>query len=329
MNKFLRDLEKELKKLEVNEKEIKEILADHEEMIDAAQKEGINDEELEIKFGNPKKLAKELLEDIKITNNKKPVNLEEYISFADEKEKVFNLVEGFPVNEDEISVRFNLLFEDVILTTYKGESIQVFENKMNELKDYKIEFKNGKLVIEMNKIKNLNKSFSKNSATFVVLIPDQIKINEGFYKTVSGEMTLNEIDGKIFSCKSTSGDIQISNIKSEIVKISTVSGDIEISTMTTKECEISLVSGDINMENIHTEGFIYFSTVSGDVELSNVECEEGAFKMVSGDLDGEEFYPKKLSIYSITGDINIVNKDSQRKIIITNKKTLSGEINIS
>ena len=39
MKKFLSDLEKELQKLNVNPKEIKEILEDHKEMIEAAKEE--------------------------------------------------------------------------------------------------------------------------------------------------------------------------------------------------------------------------------------------------------------------------------------------------
>ena len=60
MKKFLKDLETELRKNKLSGAEIKEILADHEEMIQSAKNEGLTDEELEAKFGNPKKVAEEL-----------------------------------------------------------------------------------------------------------------------------------------------------------------------------------------------------------------------------------------------------------------------------
>ncbi len=60
MKKFLKDLEKELKKLHMNNKDIAEIMADHKEMLEQALYDGLTDEEIEIKFGDPEKLAKEL-----------------------------------------------------------------------------------------------------------------------------------------------------------------------------------------------------------------------------------------------------------------------------
>jgi uncharacterized membrane protein len=60
MKKFLKDLETELRKNNLSENEIKEIMADHEEMIQSAKSEGLTDEELEAKFGSPKNVAEEL-----------------------------------------------------------------------------------------------------------------------------------------------------------------------------------------------------------------------------------------------------------------------------
>ena len=57
MKIFLQNLEDELKKNNLNEEEINDIIADHSEMIESAISEGLSDEDLEQKFGNPKDLA--------------------------------------------------------------------------------------------------------------------------------------------------------------------------------------------------------------------------------------------------------------------------------
>jgi hypothetical protein len=48
---------------------------------------------------------------------------------------------------------------------------------------------------------------------------------------------------------------------------------------------------------------------------------------VSGDIDGKEFYPKMIRFKSISGDLNIKNKE-KKEIKIIKKSTLSGGINI-
>ena len=64
MKKFLKDLEKELRKIGVNEEEITEILADHVEMIEAGKSEGLNEENMNSKFGDPKNIAEEIYNEI-------------------------------------------------------------------------------------------------------------------------------------------------------------------------------------------------------------------------------------------------------------------------
>ena len=327
MNKFLIDLENELKNLKINEKDIMEILRDHEEMIDTARKEGLNDEELEKKFGNPKKLAKDLLEDIEISNEKETITFDENISFVDEKEEDFNLVKSFSDIQDKISIEINLVSDDISLKTYKGESIQIFENKVKQINDYTIEINEGKLLIKK-KIEKKIVRFSSKSANFLIFVPGHIKINNYFHKTVSGNIKINGIEVNEFICKTVSGDIKGSNLKLKVSNMSTVSGDIEMASITINESETFLVSGDLVMKNIYTQGLMYFNTVSGDVELNNVQCGQGTFVTVNGDLNGEEFYPAELSINTVNGDLNIKNADSSREIVIIKKKTLSGNIKI-
>ena len=328
MNKFLKDLEKELKKQKISTKEIKEILEDHKEMIEAAQKEGLSEEEIELKFGNPEKLAKDLYEDMASSNEKKEYNFNDVDSCVKENTKDFNLVKTFPVISEEFSVGVGLVSEDLSLTTYDGESIQVFEKNVKDIEDYVITFENNELIVKKEKKRIKVFSFSTKSAEFLVLVPKGIKITEFGYKTVSGDANVNGISAESLAIKSTSGDLELTNVEGKTLKFSSVSGDIEIQKLIGDEFGVSLVSGDLEMKQVVINGNMTFNSVSGDVELFEVECKEADFKTVSGDMEGREFYPSQVALKSVSGDIRIVNRDVLKEINVLSKKTISGDIEI-
>ena len=97
MKKFLKELEMELKMLKMNNKDIDEILEDHKEMIDAAIDEGLNETEIEEKFGNPKNVAKELSKDTKESKKSVVINVENSDSCVKDNTSKYDLVEAFPV----------------------------------------------------------------------------------------------------------------------------------------------------------------------------------------------------------------------------------------
>ena len=90
----------------INPKEIKEILADHKEMIEAAKEEGLNDDELRLKFGDPSKVATELNEDLKTSSS--DIKLDQSESIVDYDSEDYTLVETFTtvleVNEFDITL---------------------------------------------------------------------------------------------------------------------------------------------------------------------------------------------------------------------------------
>jgi len=327
MNKFLKDLEKELKRLKINDKEVKEILEDHKEMIEAAKSEGLNEEEIEVKFGNPTKLAKDIFDSAKDSTEKKENITENVNPNVNVDTSDYNLVKTFPVISDEITIEIKLVSDELKLTTYEGESIQVYENEIKEIDDYTISFENGTFsLVRGKKVKMF--SFSSRSGEFLVLVPNNVVINGFNYTTVSGDAELNGITSKDCKIKTTSGDLEVANLTSGDIKISTVSGDIEMASVKAQSFEISLISGDLEIEKTVVDGTMYFHSVSGDIELSEVECQEATLKTVSGDLEGKEFYPNEVTLKSVSGDINISNSDKSREIIIKSSKSVSGEVNI-
>lgn len=329
MNKFLKDLENELKKLKISKKDIEEILGDHKEMIEAAKNEGLDDKEIEIKFGNPKTIAQEIHKDAKAPQEKKEYNFENVDSCVKENSDEYSIVKTFPVIEDTVSIDINLISDDISLTTYEGDSIQVYQRDIKKIDDYIITLDKGIFTLKREKGIVVMFSFSSRSGHFLVLVPNNINI-EGFnYKTVSGDAEINGIVSKDLKVKSTSGDVDITNLETGDTKLSTVSGDFEIARFKAKSFEVSLISGDLEMEKASVEGMMYFHSVSGDLELFEVECAEARLKTISGDLEGKEFYPKEVTLKSISGDISITNRSISKEITIISKKTVSGEINIS
>jgi len=328
MNKFLKDLERELKMLIMDSNDIEEILEDHKEMIEAAKNDGLDEKQIEEKFGKPKNVAKEIFEDTKKQMKKQGLNFTKVDSCVDEDENDYDLIKSFPVLSGNLSINIGLVSDDLNITTYEGESIQVYQRGIKKVDDYDILFDNNEFILKKSKsaIKLFN--FSNNEGNFLVLIPVNVEINGFNYKNVSGDLNINGVISKDYKIKTTSGDIEATNNKSENMKISTVSGDLEMAKVEAKSFEISLVSGDLEIEKGIIEGTMYFHTVSGDIALLEVECSEAVLKTVSGDLKAKEFYPNQVSLKSVSGDIKIENQDKTREIIITSQKTLSGKIKI-
>lgn len=326
MNKFLKDLEKELKKLKVNAKEIEEILADHKEMMEAAKQEGLNEEEISNKFGDPVKVASELHEDAKGN----PINFDDIecsVKFDIEK---FTLVKEFEDIPEDLEFKVSLVNDDYILCDYDGDKIKVYQLNVKEIDKYDIKIEKNLFTLQREKgIMKFSMSFRNNNGIFLVLMPKGLKHKSFNYSTVSGEVAINNLVVESFKLKSTNGDIMLSNVNLGESKFNLVNGDVEIEGLKALSLEISLVNGDIEFTKGLIKKHIYFNSVSGDVELRDVECDTAAFKTVSGDVEGVNFYVNEIQYKSVSGDLEIHNEDKSREINVISKKTVSGDVNIN
>lgn len=325
MKKYLKNLEAELKKLKISDQEIAEILADHKEMINAAQEDGLTDDELELKFGNPEQIAKELKND----NFQSGLN-DRVEPVAGEGElKDYTLFKAFPVNEGVQKVSVNLVSEDVVYFPYDGQSIQVFAKKLKDPEKYIAEFTNGEFVLKKRKGNEINIFGRRSTPDFGIMMPFEQYFEVFSINTVSGDFLIDQVNSKEFNLKTTSGDFELSNIKVEDAKLNTVSGDFEVTGFSSNTLDISLVSGDCEMENVKINGDVSVNTVSGDFELNNFVAENISFRTVSGDLEGREVYPKTMELKSVSGDIEIYNSNKSHHIEILSKKSLSGDVTIN
>ena len=307
MKKFLNDLKKELSKLKISNEEIDEILADHQEMIEEALKQGLSEDELTIKFGDPSKVAKELYED----QQKVVVNMEEYTQNTQyETIKGYKLLKSLPVIDfNEIQIK--LISEDIEIYPYDGENIEVhYTNEIQE-KNYEVLLVNGifKLSRTTSRIGIFEK---KKTPDFVVRYPNTGQLGNYTIETVSGDCEMKGINSKTLKLKSTSGDFEGQGIKGETAEFSTVSGNFELSNVSVGEVNISSVSGDFEGKRIIIARNLTINTVSGDFELSNLTAKEASFNTVSGDLEGKEFYVEKIDLKSVSGEVTQIKVEQSQ-----------------
>ena len=316
MKKFLKDLEKELKKLHMNSKDITEIINDHKEMLEQALYDGLTDEEIINKFGDPKKLASELTGDSKEN--------EEILTLENE----FVLYKSFSAHGFK-NVRIAVVSEDTKYVTHSKDTIEVHFKNIEKPEKYQISYDNGLFVFGRENTRSLfSRNFKSDLSQIIFMVPKNIILHEFYFKTVSGDAEIRDVEAKSINIKTTSGDAKIENIKADNGNVNTVSGDYEFSNFKFSNLKLSSVSGDYDINSGIIEKDFSMNTVSGDFNIKEVFSGETSLKTVSGDIEGKEFYPEKVDLKSVSGDIIIENEDKTKEIKIGRKKSVSGEISI-
>ncbi len=316
MKKYIEDLRKELLKQKLTNEEIEDIISDHEEMIQNAIDEGLSEEQIIKKFGEPEQLAKELAD---FEPKKDAENIDS---------EYFVLWESFDVTKEELSVLVKLTSEDVIYQPTDASKIQVYYRGTGKINRYNVSFEKGQFELVGDKGLGFRFAFGKNNdISFLIEIPKHVTITEFTNRTVSSDIMIKNLKINQFRLSTTSGDVIIENTKLGDAQWHTVSGDLSLKDSSMEVLSSSQVSGDIQFERVQIEKDVRCNTVSGDFNIEDSKCQELNFSTVSGDLNGKEFYPQKVSLKSISGDLNIKNKE-RSTIIILKKSTVSGEIDI-
>ena len=314
MKKFLKNLEEELRKNNLSDTEIEDILADHEEMIETAINEGLNADDLEKKFGNPRDLAQELSQ----FSEKKGKGRER----KEMKTKEFNeVLEGYSIDISLINEDLEFKFEEEnkIVVNYKGT---------RDFEDYEIRFEGNVFTLEYQKKEKRSFFTTRNSGEFLIILPKKLKVDSFKLKGINGDIELPELNANSFTLETTNGDCQLENITVDKFRLNTINGDLNIENIKVEYCVASQISGDLSMKNVVVEDEFSTHTVSGDISIENATCGDFTLKTVSGDVEGKEFYPKTITLKSVSGDIDIKNSDSSRTIKILDKKSVSGRIRI-
>ena len=315
MKKFLEDLKIELTKQHLCEKDIEEIIADHEEMIENAIAEGLNEEEMLKRFGNPQALAEELAS---------------FSSKSFEPSAIpddYKFWKSIPLFENKLSIKVSLVYEDIKIYPSSNEDIRVYYKGSADISKYKITCDKNLFIIEAPKYKGfLFTKASHDNLDLIIELPTNILIESLLLNVVSSDVTLQNMDCQSTTLSTTSGDISLTNCKLGETKWNTVSGDIDAIDTKIKNLISSQVTGDIDLKKVYIASDLKLNTVSGDVHLEDVISNESYFHSVSGDLIGNEFYPSSIIFKSVSGDVTIHNKNNTT--INVTKSSVSGDINI-
>ncbi len=321
MKKFLQDLQKELQKKHMKSEEIEDIISDHEEMIQNAIDEGLSEAEIIEKFGDPKNLAEELSDDSKMKDS------EEFEDDFDDKE--YKLWKSFEPSNEIINIDISLTQEDVCFRPSTNNLINVSsKGKFSETK-YSLKYANDLLTFTGPKHVNLFFSnLNSRQVAFLIEIPANTTVNEFKFKSVNADCEFTGIKVNNFVISNTNGDLEIKKVQFGDVKWNSVNGDITLTDAELQSLSSSQVSGDVELTRVKINGAFRVNTVSGDINLVDSSCDELDLHTVSGDVCGANFYPKKVILKSISGDITITNKE-KTVIEIIKKSSVSGDININ
>lgn len=299
MKTFLENLKKELEKRHFTKEDIEEILEDHQEMIEEAQREGLSDDELIEKFGEPSKLAEDLVGSKSSSEELEEVDIDGY-----------KLIESFAVLENNVDVVVSLVSDDIQYVAHDEDSIKVYTKNIKNINDYHIKFDGKEFSLAEKRKIGLMFGIRIKSGHFIVKVPKDMMSNTLSIKMVSGEIAVKQINAKETSLR-------------------TVSGNLMVDHTHLASLDVSVISGNAVLDHVEIDGEASINSVSGDIILYDVNGDTFNLKTVSGDCKGREFYPKNVRLKSISGNMKIANSDQSRVINITSKKTVSGKIKIN
>jgi hypothetical protein len=315
MKKYLKDLEEELRKNNLSEKEIEEILADHQEMIDTAKKEGLSEDELNEKFGDPKDVAEELSDFSEQATDK-----EKKVKKAATKELIFDGV------KENYNFTIGLINEDIEIEPIEGDKIIVKAIGNINFDKYEIGFENNEFELKAPKGLRRNYFGFDSEKRFIIHLPKGIRMNEAKMKLINGDVRIENIDSEKFELGTNNGDLDLKKLNTKTFVLGGINGDVLIEDFKSNTLKISTISGDLKIDRLVVKEDVFVNTVSGNVIIDNSECAEMKLKTVSGDICGKEFYPGQVSMNSVSGDINVVNTDKTKPVEIITKRSVSGDV---
>ena len=137
----------------------------------------------------------------------------------------------------------------------------------------------------------------KSSSGDVMLNDVEGKIIE--IETSSGEAEADKVKAGVFSCGTSSGDIELLRIESDDISCNTASGKIELNNSVGRNVMCQASSGDVEVElNGSAEGFsIYADSSSGSIKVNGQEAKKEYVKD-----DGKD---GKVAVHTSSGDIEI------------------------
>lgn len=313
---YLDELKNELQKRHVSPSAIAEIIADHEDLIREATNEGLSEAQWKTKFGDPSRLAAELSQSLD----------------SNEEDDVSSLKpwKTFPLNTPELSIDVKLINEDIRIRIHEKSEIAVLTfGKIARLEDYLCTVQNGLLTLHAPKSHGISffGDASKDPA-FEIRLPKETLLLSIKVTTVNGNGLFHHLEASHLEAVTTNGDLQLDHGVLGRLKYNTVNGDVHIDNVAIGTLHGSAVSGDVSIHGSKIKGDLILNSVSGDADVRDSGADYAEMSTVSGDLNGTEFYPVRLALKSVSGDISIQNK-RRDAVEVVRQSTVSGSIRIS
>ncbi|MGN0745599.1 MAG: DUF4097 family beta strand repeat-containing protein [Aristaeellaceae bacterium] len=269
------------------------------------------------------------------------------------------------------SVKVNLFSEDVTIEPSDDSSVHVIYDR-EQMPDINVRMEGGCLTVSregehkqkkwhafegenvtINSFSDLGKLFR--NLHVVVNLGNDGKITLALpvgcapdldVRTLSGDISLENVAAGEVTVNSTSGDISVDGVEATVLTASTTNGEVNVelpdevelaraelrttsgdveARLNARRCKVQSMSGDVSVEGRIGEAEV--GSVSGDVNL-RADLEQVNVKSVSGDVDvtcdsGEL---REITAQSTSGDVHIRLPREVRAVSLYTK-TLSGDVN--
>jgi hypothetical protein len=200
---------------------------------------------------------------------------------------------------------------DVKVLGYGGDNIAVMGFKEGPDKNMlQIEDSSGPDRLEV-KVRYPDVRNCNASVRFEVRVPKSVDFNFDRISSVSGDVELSEITGRI-NAESVSGDVAVTDVTG-VVNANSVSGDVKVDILRlqgTGNLKFSSISGDVNVKapaDLNAE--VEMSTLSGslktDFPITIQERRYGPGRSARGKL-GAGLY--RLRLTSISGGVDLIHR---------------------
>lgn len=142
-------------------------------------------------------------------------------------------------------------------------------------------------------------------------------------KTVSGNLSVQDVTPQQLDLCSTSGDVEIRHVTVDSLRLNTTSGDVTARQTYASDADVHTASGDVELDDTEV-AVLHFEGASGDISGKRVRGTEATIGTGSGDIELDGCF-ERYSVRTGSGDVDVRAETGARNIRIT---TGSGDVEL-